>query len=86
MEGGRQTALTDRGTTVYDYDARGLMISKKDARGITATYAYDGAGRLISRTYPTAALNETFTYDATANGNVGTGRVPRMQDAAGASD
>ncbi|WP_289016551.1 RHS repeat-associated core domain-containing protein [uncultured Methylobacterium sp.] len=80
-----QETSPDRGTTIYDYDARGLMISKKDARNVTVTYSYDTAGRLTGRSYPTAALNEVFTYDEVTGGATGKGRLTKMKDAAGTS-
>ncbi|GJD99630.1 RHS repeat-associated core domain-containing protein [Methylobacterium isbiliense] len=80
-----QETSPDRGITVYDYDARGLMISRKDARNVTTSYTYDNAGRLKSRSYPTAALNESFGYDEPSAGALAKGRLTSMQDAAGTS-
>ena len=78
---GRKTGMTDpdRGTESYAYDQDGNVNQSTDARGTAGTvYAgYDGIDRPIwrnSSNSPTGAY-DTYTYDSTANGNVGIGRL-----------
>jgi YD repeat-containing protein len=78
---GRQTGMTDpdRGTESYVYDADGNATQVMDARGGTGTiYAgYDGLNRQLWRNTtnsPTGAY-VTYSYDSTANGNHGVGRL-----------
>jgi RHS repeat-associated protein len=78
---GRQIALTDpdRGSETYLYDQDGNLTKSVDARGGTGTaYAgFDGIDRPIWRNTsnsPTGAY-DTYSYDSTASGNVGVGRL-----------
>lgn len=78
---GRKTGMTDpdRGSETYVYDANGNLTQSVDARGSAGTvYAgYDGINRPIWRNTtnsPTGAY-DTYSYDSTANGNVGIGRL-----------
>ncbi|HEY7348348.1 MAG TPA: hypothetical protein VH599_08535 [Ktedonobacterales bacterium] len=78
---GRQTSMTDpdRGTESYGYDADGNITQTTDARGSAgAIYAgYDGLDRQLWRNTtnsPTGA-SVTYSYDSTANGNKGAGRL-----------
>jgi len=76
----------DIGTVDYVRDARGLVTQKTDARGIVTQYTHDAGGRLTARTYPAnSAENVTFTYDSTAGGNKGAGRLTSVTDASGSS-
>jgi RHS repeat-associated protein len=77
----RKTGMTDpdRGNETYTYDANGNLTQSVDARGSAGTvYAgYDGLDRMLwrnSSNSPTGAY-DTFTYDSTAGGNVGAGRL-----------
>src|SRR5258708_13358267 len=78
---GRNTSMTDpdRGTETYAYDQNGNPTQSIDARGSAGTvYAgYDGIDRPIWRNTtnsPTGAY-DTYSYDSTASGNVGIGRL-----------
>jgi len=78
---GRKTGMTDpdRGTETYAYDQNGNPTQSTDARGSAGTvYAgYDGIDRPIWRNTtnsPTGAY-DTYSYDSTASGNVGIGRL-----------
>lgn len=89
---GDQTQLQspDTGTTSYGYDSAGNRTSQLDARGITTSYGYDALNRLTSITYPTAAENVAFTFDATptvcASGETfSVGRLSGMTDASGST-
>src|SRR5262249_12781093 len=78
---GRRTGMTDsdRGTETYNYDNDGNLIQSVDARGsVGATFmGYDGLNRPGWRNTtnsPTGAY-DTYSYDSTAGGNVGIGRL-----------
>jgi RHS repeat-associated protein len=77
----RKTGQTDpdRGTESYSYDADGNLTKAVDGRGAAGTvYAgYDGLDRLLWRNNtnsPTGA-RVAYTYDSTAGGNDGVGRL-----------
>lgn len=71
-----QRASPDSGTTVYEYNALGKVSKITDARGIVTDLTYDNAGRLLTKQFPaTANENFTLTWDATADGNEGIGRL-----------
>jgi RHS repeat-associated protein len=78
---GRKTAMTDadRGSESYAYDQDGNLIQATDARGAGGTvYAgFDGIDRPVWRNTtisPTGAY-DTYSYDSTAGGNIGIGRL-----------
>lgn len=82
-----QETSPDRGSTVLDYDARGLVISRKDARNVQTIYGYDNAGRLTTVSYPaTPSLNVSYTWEGAAAGANGKGHLTHFQDAAGSTD
>lgn len=58
-----QKTLTDpnTGTTTYDYNGLGQLVTQKDAKEQTITCSYDGAGRLIGKTDGNK-LNESYEY------------------------
>ncbi len=79
-----QETSPDRGTTTYLYDARGLRTQRTDARGIVTNYSYDAAGRLTGKTFPASTTeNVTYSWDSTAGGNKGKGRLTGMTDRTG---
>ncbi len=45
------------------YDANSNVTSLRKRNGLSITLAYDNLNRLLSRTYPTAADNISFSYD-----------------------
>jgi YD repeat-containing protein len=74
----------DTGTAVYQYDARGDVTSITDGRGVVTNLNYDNAGRLLTKQYPAApGENITYTWDSTASGNNGAGRITTITDASG---
>lgn len=74
----------DSGTSTFEYDAAGNVTKQTDARGVVVTFSYDALNRLTARHYPaTPALDATYSYDATAGGNAGTGRLTAIQDGSG---
>ncbi|MCZ8322894.1 MAG: hypothetical protein O9296_15120, partial [Novosphingobium sp.] len=69
----------DRGTTTTTVNALGLPTQITDGRGIVENRTYDNAGRLLTRTFPAAtAENVTITWDQTASGNRGIGRITQL--------
>jgi YD repeat-containing protein len=63
------------GTTGYTYDANGNVVSKVDARGITASYSYDSLNRLVSKSYSDGATPYAcYQYDGSA-GSSSIGRL-----------
>jgi len=55
-----------------------------EADGRLRHLTYDNAGRLLTKQYPAAtAENIAYTWDATAGGNKGVGRLTRIDDASG---
>lgn len=79
-----QEASPDAGTTVYVRDARGLVTQSTDGRGIVTNYTYDNLGRETSRSFPSAAAEAvTLTWDSTASGNKGVGRLTSLADESG---
>lgn len=76
----------DGGTTTYTRDSGGNIVSRKDARNVVTNYTYDALNRLTSRTYPSdAAENVAYTYDQTAGGNAGIGKLTSTTDQAGSA-
>jgi RHS repeat-associated protein len=79
--GNRLTEISpDRGTTTYGYDANGNVTSRTDARGITATIAYDALNRVTSISYPQPGEDVTFTYDSC---QAGMGKLCGVTDSTG---
>jgi len=77
----------DTGTSTFTYDAAGNRISSTDARGVVTTYSYDALNRLIAVSYPASPTeNITYTYDSTANGSYGIGRLASVSTAAARHD
>jgi len=58
----------ESGAISYDYDNNGNLLTKTDARGITATYLYDALNRATSRSYSDSTPAVTYTYDTLTNG------------------
>ena len=78
---GRVTATTDpdAGAQTFTYDASGNLVQSVDARGAAGTvfYGYDGIDRPLwhnTQNSPTGAYY-TYSYDSTAGGNAGVGRL-----------
>jgi RHS repeat-associated protein len=77
----------DRGVTDYVYNELGLMTQRTDARGVIADFAYDVLGRMTSRSFPGApSETTTWSYDSTADGNKGVGRLTGTTDRSGTED
>lgn len=60
------------------------MTQRTDARGQVTNFGYDGLGRMTSRSFPGASAETiTWTYDSTASGNKGIGRLTGITDPSG---
>ena len=79
---GDNTALQspDTGTTTQSFNAGGMVITKTDSRGRTATYTYDVLGRMTQVSYDDGTI--TQTYDVAANG---VGQLASVTDLSGAT-
>jgi RHS repeat-associated protein len=78
---GRKIAMTDPdlGSQTFAYDQVGNLVQSTDARGTAGTVfiGYDGLNRPLwhnTQNSPTGAYY-TYSYDSTAGGNVGLGRL-----------
>ena len=83
-----QTASAVTGTTAYEYDSAGLLFRTTDANGAATTRTYDDLNRILSATSSrTGVATEvvTWTYDESAAGRFGLGRLTSMSDPAGST-
>jgi len=76
----RLTSVTnpESGLTTYVYDPSGNLINKTDARGITATFAYDALNRLTGdsySSYPNGSAGSVYVYDNPDPSRNGKGRL-----------
>lgn len=79
-----QEVSPDRGTTTYWRDARGLVTQKTDARGVSLSYTYDAAWRIVGeQNYSQPNDNVWYTYDQTLSGSYSIGRLTTVYDPAG---
>ncbi len=71
----------------YAYDADGNLLTKTDARSITATHSYDALHRLSGKTYSNGDPAISYFYDQSSYNGLtianGKGRRTGMADAAG---
>jgi RHS repeat-associated protein len=76
----------DTGITVYHLDPAGNRVSETDARGVVTNRTFDGLNRVTSETYPASpGENVTYSYDSTAGGNKGVGRLTGYTDETGST-
>lgn len=81
-----QQTSPDTGTNVYTLDKAGNRISQTDARGVVTLRTFDKLNRVTSETFPASpGENITYTYDSTAGGNFGVGRLTGYADETGAT-
>jgi RHS repeat-associated protein len=59
------------------------VLTKTDARAITATYTYDALNRVTSIDYPATDEDITYTYDTTPTCGAGAGRLCQVTDQSG---
>jgi RHS repeat-associated protein len=60
----------DTGTTIQTFNAAGLIVTRKDARNVTAAYTYDALNRPTRIVYSGTgftSLTDTFAYDQGSN-------------------
>ncbi|CFU06544.1 YD repeat-containing protein [Burkholderia pseudomallei] len=63
LSNGSGQTSPDTGSTARTFDAAGNVLTRTDAKGITATYAYDALDRVIQVSYPDSTQNITYKYD-----------------------
>jgi RHS repeat-associated protein len=74
----------DTGTATFSYDVNGAMIKQVDARSIETDYTNDLIGRVLTKTFPAAPIeNVTYAYDSSAGGNNGIGHLASVSDQSG---
>jgi RHS repeat-associated protein len=79
-----QRISPDTGTTLYSYNALGKPTQITDGRGVVTNLTYDNAGRLLTKQYPAdPSENIAYTWDSTAGGNYGIGRITQITDGSG---
>ncbi len=79
-----QRVSPDTGTTTYTVNALGLVTQETDARSVITNRTFDDRGRMLTETFPASTSeNVTYTYDATASGNKGKGRLTSISDGSG---
>jgi len=79
-----QETSPDRGTRVYSYDAANHLTKLVDGDSVETDYTYDVAGRLLSVSYPSSSAETiTYSYDSTAGGNIGVGRLTGVTEQSG---
>lgn len=77
----RRLTSPDTEVTLFSCDKAGNVASKTDARSVTVTYGHDAINRRTSAVYSGApAETALYGYDATANGNLGIGRLTAAQN------
>lgn len=52
----------------YTYDSNGNLLTRTDARNITATNTYDALNRVLSTTYSDSTAAKGYSYDTAVNG------------------
>ncbi len=67
----RQSSLVDinAGTTTYDYNALGELVSQINAKSQTHTMTYDLAGRMLTKVMPEGTMS--YEYHTTGTGSAG---------------
>ncbi|WP_375283171.1 RHS repeat-associated core domain-containing protein [Marinicauda pacifica] len=74
----------DRGAWSYWYDNAGRLTKLWDGANAERIFTYDAAGRRVSMSFSSAPAEDVnYTYDSTANGNYGVGRLTRVDDQTG---
>jgi RHS repeat-associated protein len=81
-----QEVSPERGTLKYWYDAAGRLTKLVDGDNEETNYTYDAAGRRLTATFPGASHETiTYSYDATAGGNKGVGRLTGVTEESGST-
>ena len=81
-----QELSPDRGRTLYQWDAAGNLIGELDARGVLKGRTFDKLDRPLTETNSTSpGENIAYSYDSTAGGNKGIGRLTGFTDESGST-
>lgn len=81
-----QESSPDKGTTIYQLDKAGNRTNETDARGVVTQRVFDKLNRVTSETFPASpGENIIYTYDSTAGGNFGIGRLTGYADETGST-
>jgi len=75
----------DTGTTTFIYDTAGNLLKRTDARGVVVTFTYDALNRPLTQSYSDTSENIVYSYDDTASGNKGVGRLTSVTDQTGST-
>jgi RHS repeat-associated protein len=59
----RTATNPESGTTIYNYDDNGNLLTKKDSRPVTTTLTYDAINRIASKTYSDGTPRADYFYD-----------------------
>ncbi|HEV2693075.1 MAG TPA: RHS repeat-associated core domain-containing protein [Verrucomicrobiae bacterium] len=74
----------DRGTNLYQWDSAANCVLERDARNVFKARTFDKLDRPLSETYSAyPAENIAYSYDSTAGGNKGIGRLTGFTDESG---
>ncbi|HEV2695901.1 MAG TPA: RHS repeat-associated core domain-containing protein, partial [Verrucomicrobiae bacterium] len=74
----------DRGTTLYQWDGAANCVFELDARNVLKARTFDKLDRPLTETYTAyPAENIAYSYDSTAGGNKGIGRLTGFTDESG---
>lgn len=71
----------DESLCAHTHDPAGNVLTRTDARGITATFTHDALNRVTGITYPNPGENVALSYDTCTGG---AGRLCGVSDATGA--
>ena len=61
-DGGKRESVTDdRGTTLYDYDTQGRLLSRTEPDGTAVAYTYHASGQVETITAPSGVTTYAYT-------------------------
>ena len=76
----------DTGTATFTFDGDHNVTKRVDARSVETDRTFDKLERPTAETYPSYSSEAiAYTYDATAGGNVGIGRLTSLTDESGST-
>jgi RHS repeat-associated protein len=76
----------DTGASSFTWDEDNNLTAWTDARGVASTQGFDAADRITFTSHTGYAAEHTaYTYDSTASGNKGVGRLTSVSDESGST-